>query len=267
MQFDEIPLGRAEDLTNQQFGFLIPLYRTHNIGKHTAWKCKCIRDNNLVNVRIDHLKEGRVISCGCYASEKAKQHMIDINYKGKNMKDITGLRSGYLIALEPINKRKSYGIKDSRVVWKCQCLNPIHTIPVFCEVSCTDITTKNKTSCGCINSRGEALIANWLTLHNIIYESQKTFSTCRFPTSNYLAKFDFYLPQQDILIEYNGTQHYKEKCGWNEPLKDIQARDNYKIEWCNINNKKLIIIPYTQLSNIEIILETQLKDIINYDRK
>lgn len=259
MEQDEIKLGVAEDLTNKQFGFLQPLYRTYNIGKHTAWKCKCIRDNNLITVRADHLKEGRVISCGCYNSEKAAEHLRKINYKGKNMKDITGMRSGFLIAIEPTEKRIHYGENSSYVVWKCQCLNPLHKIPVFCEATCTDITTKNKTSCGCINSRGEAVILEWLIDNKINYQQQKTFNTCRFPNTQWLAKFDFYLPDYNLLIEYNGKQHYMENgSGWNESLKDIQYRDNYKKQWCKKNNKQLLIIPYWETD-----ISQKIKDIIN----
>lgn len=175
MEKDEINLGKAEDLRGQRFGFLEPQYRTKNIGKHTAWKCKCVRDNNLVSVRIDHLKEGRVISCGCYNKEQAKQKITKLQYKGKNMKDITGLKSGFLIAIEPTEKRISYGANNSRVVWKCQCLSPIHKIPVFCEATTTDITTKNKLSCGCIKSYGEGRIIEILLQNNILFEQQKNF--------------------------------------------------------------------------------------------
>ena len=175
MKNDEIPLGRAEDISNQQFGYLKPLYRTNNIGKHTAWKCLCIRDNNLVSVRVDHLKENKVVSCGCYNKEKAKEHIKQLNYKGKNMKDITGLKSGFLIAIEPTDKRRKYNKTSSSVIWKCQCLNPIHKIPIYCEATCTDITTKNKISCGCIHSYGEILITEWLIANNIIFEKEKTF--------------------------------------------------------------------------------------------
>lgn len=93
MYEDEIKLGRAENLAGQQFGFLQPLYRVKNIGKHTAWKCKCLKCGKYTNVRIDHLKEKRVISCGCYNKEKAKERIQQLNYKGKNMKDITGMKS------------------------------------------------------------------------------------------------------------------------------------------------------------------------------
>ena len=35
------------------------------------------------------------------------------------MKDITGMKSGFLIAIEPTNKRINYGNNSSHVVWKC----------------------------------------------------------------------------------------------------------------------------------------------------
>lgn len=227
MEIDEIPLGRAENLVGQKFGKLTVLYRVKNIGKHTAWKCKC-ECGNLTNVRIDHLKEHRVISCGCYNKEKASNHLKAINHKGKNMKDITGLKSGWLVAIEPTEKRIKYGNNNSHVVWKCQCLNPIHKIPTFCEATCTALTTKNKTSCGCINSKGEAKIIELLLANNIPFEQQKSFNSCRFPDTNALAKFDFYV-NNEYLIEFDGKQHFLQNgSGWNESLKDIQKRDNYK---------------------------------------
>ena len=110
---EEVELGLAEDLTNLTFGFLQPIYRVKNIGKHTAWKCRCLKCGKLVNKRIDHLKEKRVVSCGCYNSEKAKEHIKNINYKGKNAKDITGMVSGYLQALYPTEERVFYGKNSS----------------------------------------------------------------------------------------------------------------------------------------------------------
>lgn len=253
MREKEIPLGKAEDLSDKQFGFLKPLYRINNIGKHTAWRCRCIRDNNIVDVRVDHLKEGKVISCGCYNKEKAIEHMKRINHKGKNMKDITGQRSGYLIALEPTEKRIGHG-NNSHVVWKCQCLNPIHgNDKIFCEATTTDITTKNKTSCGCIKSKGETEIAHLLLNAKIPFETQKTFENCRFPNTNFLAKFDFYV-NNSYLIEFDGIQHFKEGSGygWGESLEEIQKRDEYKNQWCKEHNIPLIRISYKQLGKITI---------------
>lgn len=258
MELDEIKIGRAEDLRNKEFGYLTVLYRTHNIGKHTAWKCRCQRDGNIVSVRMDHLKEGRVISCGCYNAEKSGQRMKDINYKGKNMKDISGMRSGFLVALEPTDKRVISGPKHSKVVWKCQCCNPEHTRPVYCEATTTDITTGNKTSCGCIKSRGEMAIINLLTEHNIFYEKEKKFNNCK-SDKGYFYRFDFYV-ENKYIIEFDGKQHYSDTdIGWNEPLDEIQRRDEDKNLWCKNNNIPLIRIPYWHLNNLaieDLLLET-----------
>lgn len=250
MELDEIKIGRAEDLRNKDFGYLTVLYRTHNIGKHTAWKCRCNRDNNLVSVRMDHLKEGRVISCGCYNAEKGVQHMKDINYKGKNMKDISGMKSGFLVAIEPTEKRVICG-RDSRVMWKCLCNNPEHETPVICEATTTDITTGNKVSCGCINSKGEMAIINLLTQNNIFYEKEKKFESCK-SKKGYFYRFDFYVDNQ-YLIEFDGKQHYSDnQVGWGESLNDIKERDDDKTKWCKINNIPLIRIPYWHLNNLTI---------------
>lgn len=262
MNVDEIKLGRAEDLTNHSFGYLKPLYRVKNIGKHTAWKCEC-KCGNLINVRVDHLKEKRVVSCGCYNKEKASNHLKEINKKGKNMKDITGMKSGWLIAIEPTEKRVSYGKNNSHVVWKCQCLNPIHTNPVFCEATTTAITTKNKISCGCISSKGEAKIIGILIENNIPFEQQKSFETCRNLKTNALLKFDFYV-NNEYLIEFDGKQHFEELNNNWESLNTIKERDTIKNKWCKENNISLIRIPYWKIDTLQINdLKLEESDFIN----
>lgn len=258
MELDEIPLGKAEDLRNKEFGYLTVLYRTQNIGKHTAWKCKCNRDGNIVTVRMDHLKEGRIKSCGCYNAEINRQRLQSINYKGKNMKNITGMRSGFLVALEPTDKRISYESGTSRVVWKCQCQNPEHDIPVYCEATTSDITTGNKISCGCTQSKGEVIIINLLTKHNIFYEKEKKFNTCK-NQRGYFYRFDFYI-ENKYIVEFDGKQHYSDlNNGWGEKLDKIQKRDEEKNLWCKNNNIPLIRIPYWHLQDLvieDLLLET-----------
>lgn len=259
MEQDEIKIGKAEDLRGKTFGFLKVLYRTKNIGKHTAWKCKCTRDGNLINVRVDHLKEGRVVSCGCYAKEVAAKNIIKSNHKGKNAKDITGMKSGFLIALEPTEKRIKYGEKSSHVVWKCQCLNPEHKTPVYCEATTMQITHKNKNSCGCIKSVGEAKIIELLCENNIPFEKEKSFKECKSTYKPY--RFDFYVNNK-YLIEYDGIQHFNsENHGWNNnnTLAQNQFNDKVKNNWCKENNIPLIRIPYTHLQNLcieDLLLET-----------
>ena len=52
------------DLTGQQFGKLTVLHPAENIGRRTAWVCRCSCGNETV-VKTVHLRNGHVTSCGC----------------------------------------------------------------------------------------------------------------------------------------------------------------------------------------------------------
>ena len=55
------------DLTGQQFGGLTVLRPAENIGKKTAWLCRCDCGRETV-VRGDHLRSGHTKTCGCSGS-------------------------------------------------------------------------------------------------------------------------------------------------------------------------------------------------------
>jgi len=95
----------------------------------------------------------------------------------------------------------------------------------------------------CKESKGEKEIREWLIKNNINYKPQHRFPDCR----NILTlPFDFYLPEYNTCIEYNGRQHYEpiNKWGGVENLKEIQRRDKIKMEYCKNNNIPLLIIKY-----------------------
>lgn len=58
-----------------------------------------------------------------------------------------------------------------------------------------------------MRSEGEDTIRKLLLQYNIPFEEQKTFKTCVFNDSGYLAKFDFFIDNK-YLIEYDGEQHF-----------------------------------------------------------
>ena len=53
-------------------------------------------------------------------------------------------------------------------------------------------------------SKGEKKIINFLNEHNITFEREKTFSDCRGRTGRQPLRFDFFLKDYNILIEYDG---------------------------------------------------------------
>lgn len=95
----------------------------------------------------------------------------------------------------------------------------------------------------CSSSKGEKIILNFLTSQKIEYVHQKKFKNCK--NKNNLL-FDFYLPNYNICIEYNGIQHYKEveHFGGLESLNMTVNNDNIKKDFCKNNNIKLLIISY-----------------------
>ena len=107
--------------------------------------------------------------------------------------------------------------------------------------------------------KGEKLIANFLGEKKIEYIPQYSFKNCRLERK---LKFDFYLPEYNTCIEFDGGQHFKpvDYFGGEEAFKKTQQRDKIKNEYCKENNIKLIRINYKEYTNnnIENILKQEL---------
>ena len=113
----------------------------------------------------------------------------------------------------------------------------------------------------CHMSKGEISIKNELDNRNIKYVVQKTFDDCRNPKTNYLLKYDFYLPKENLFIEYDGKQHFKcdvyigKRKTTITDLTHTQYLDNLKNEYCRNKNIKLIRIKYTEKEKIPVIID------------
>ena len=113
--------------------------------------------------------------------------------------------------------------------------------------------------CGCPickESRGEREVRQYLEKNNIKYIPQHKFSGCRHKLE---LPFDFYLPDLNVTIEYQGEQHFKpvKIFGGDSMFKIRKIRDKIKSDYCLNNQIKLISIPYTE--NVSIML-TELKN-------
>ena len=97
----------------------------------------------------------------------------------------------------------------------------------------------------CKYSKGELKIKNYLTEKKIFFIPQKRFKDCK---DKYTLPFDFYLPDYNFCIEYNGEQHYASIPFWggDEELEIRKKRDKIKKEYCENNNIPLIIIKYDE---------------------
>jgi len=106
-------------------------------------------------------------------------------------------------------------------------------------------------------SKGEDFIKSHLEEMKVKYIRQHSFNTCKFINK---LSFDFYLPEYNTCIEFDGEQHYKpvKWFGGEEGYKLNIKRDECKNKWCFENNVNLIRIKYNQIEEISNILKEQL---------
>lgn len=159
-------------------------------------------------------------------------------------KNITGQQFGELIALYPTQERN-----NGSVVWQCKCsCGRLH------KVSFHDLQHHRIVSCGHnYDSKGVRKIKELLNKYNIPFETEKCFSTCKFPDTNRSGRFDFYI-NNTFLLEYDGEQHFFEKDSnyFKDNLKKRQAHDQFKNQWCKQNNIPLKRISYLDIDKLTI---------------
>lgn len=111
--------------------------------------------------------------------------------------------------------------------------------------------------CGCpicSESKGEKSIRMFLKKLNMDFTPQKTF--CDLKHKNCLS-FDFYLPEYNCCIEFDGEQHFApfDIFGGEEAFDIIKMRDKLKKLYCEKNNIRLLRITYKDKDNIEKIIK------------
>lgn len=110
------------------------------------------------------------------------------------------------------------------------------------------IDTKSKMSWG------ELMIAKTLESEKIKYFFNKSLKDC---ISSSKLRFDFYLPEYNTCIEFDGKQHFEpcEHFGGLDEFKKLQIRDRIKNDWCEVNRIKLLRLNYLQnKKDIELIV-------------
>lgn len=109
--------------------------------------------------------------------------------------------------------------------------------------------------CSKSESIGEKKIRHYLEEHKINFITQKWFKDCR--DINPLP-FDFYLPDKNTIIEFDGRQHFGETNYFSYSYEKTKAHDEIKNEYCKKNNIKLIRIPFWNYNKIESILQQKI---------
>ena len=118
------------DLTGQRFGRLTVIASAENVGRDTAWLCRCDCENE-VTVRTCYLRKGKTHSCGC----DFRENRLD----GTNRLDLTGQRFGKLTAVESLERGPGRNYR-----WRCVC-----DCGGECAVTVANLRNGHTRSCGC----------------------------------------------------------------------------------------------------------------------
>lgn len=266
------------------------------------WDCVCECGNTTV-VTTQKLEQGHTISCGCFRLKYDWDNIISKKFgKWTVLKEITNKTylcrcecgttrevDGYNLVrglsndcgcsrLEKLEERnevdllchkvgkltvtKKCGVnKFNKRVWECQCECGNITYATTGQIIGNHIF-----SCGCLTSKINGLMYSYC--QELGYETikEKGFYS---NITNSILRFDIYLPQLNLAIEYDGEQHYipidfggKGQEWAEEQFKIQQYRDNAKNTYCQQNNINLLRIPYWEKDNIKSIIKNKIQELL-----
>lgn len=202
-------------------------------GSKTKIDVKCIHCNTVFKMRADSILDGRghtpcIQKMVIRQPKKTQEEFI------KELKKI----NNKIIPLDIYTKGRD------KMNFKCLICNTIWNSRI-------DHILHGDSGCPhCNISKGENKIKNFLIENNIKYMQQYRFDDCK--DINHLP-FDFYLPDYNTCIEFDGEQHVRPAFGEASFYKTV-LHDGMKNNYCKWNNINLIRIPHTNFDNIEKIL-------------
>lgn len=235
-------MSKCINLIGQRFGRLVVIEKDNNRKTKSGsyWLCQC-DCGKIKSCRSSSLRNGDIVSCGCYRIEQATKTKEELGY-------ILNLQGQTFGLLTVINKDPNR-TKDGAVKWicKCKCGNIISVIG-------KNLIRKdeNRTiSCGCAHSSyGEICIENLLNQNHILFKRQYIFP------SQKQFRYDFAIlnKYQQVLrlIEFDGEGHYLEIPHWKSDLSTRQQRDKEKNQYALSYNIPLVRIPYWERDKITL---------------
>lgn len=114
----------------------------------------------------------------------------------------------------------------------------------------------------CGMTKGERKITMFLKNNNIDFVPQYKVQIDSIFCKQKNFFLDFYIPSKNVVIEYNGEQHYKPTyfhLVGHKTFEEQEERDWAVRLYCDKNNIKLIEIPYWEYERVEEILKKELK--------
>lgn len=214
------------------------------INAHKKISCRCKICGNVWNATIDVLKRGGI--CPVCAHKRGglklrKSHNDFIKTLSKVNQNID-INSKYISSSEKIECE----CKNCGFIWKTLPYNLL----------------KGASCPRCRSSKGEKCISNVLSSLDINYITQYKFSGLK-GVGNKLLSYDFYLYDYNLLIEFQGAQHFYavDYFGGIKRYIKQQIHDLRKRKYAQEHNINLLTIWYDEIDKIPKILNQYLNNL------
>lgn len=262
------PRGHAwsSSYNNFKAGYRCPNCKKEDIEKDERMKCESILIENGYAILDFCRLENDKFSKSFFTIECENNHVFD--------KTISSIKQGKLTCLYCYGKLKKTlkdvekefnlwgfkilahnGYENNQSKFLISCKNNHKTYTTYARFmqkgKICSLCSENSTG----HSKGEKRISIHLDKLGVNYFYQYRFDDCKLKQP---LPFDFYLPDYNMLIEYDGEQHFKpvEKFGGIDFFIKTKISDTVKNEYCKSNNIELIRISYKEYNKIE--------DIVNF---
>ena len=215
---------QASKIHNNFYDYSITIYKNYL----TKVKIICPIHGEFKEFPTEHIKGSGCRKCGI---EKTRLGTILGEYKcTEKAKNIHGDKYDY----SNMNYINSY----TRIEIICPKHGSFYQTPqdhIYSKAGCPI----------CKESKGELLVSKILKSFNIKFDRQKSFPELKHKR---LLYFDFYLPDYNACIEYDGEQHFKSIIGWggDDNFYELQFRDLLKNEYCKLNNINLLRLKFNE---------------------
>lgn len=248
---------RLKDIIYKRHGYLVgatinnwtilKLIPPETSNEHTFATCRC-KCGTERDVRLSYVVNGRSKDCGC-----GRKSML----RETRTKNLVGQRFGKLVVLELLEESNSFNRRMYRC--KCDCGNEA-------IVASHSLRAGHTHSCGCLSSYANMRIHQYFEKHGINHQTEYSVRI-----NGHCYRFDFYLPDHNLMIEYDGEQHFHPvPFGGDQDeaavdLRNTKDRDAIKTAYCVDNNINLLRIPYWENKNIETLISNHLQRLSEED--
>lgn len=202
----------------------------HNMVNFTCNKCGRINTKEVANF----LKQKYI--CSYCEGQKVKK---DHDFFMKQLEERYGKK--FTVLTEYINVKTPIQVKCNN----CNFIRTVKPNTLLLSGFCPKCEKKS--------SLGEKKIAQYLDKRGITFIPQMYFSNWGIG----IHYFDFYVPSYNLVLEFQGIQHYKYNEHFHKNLQDFEYRknkDKIKKETTIKNNLNYVSISYLLLDDIESVL-------------